>query len=277
MDPLLKASILRTLGFLLWASLSAWLFVIVEYTEKDDRQEKYQLLYSLYQFLASKYNMSLEEFNNISNIAYEALSEPKPQWTYDIVVSFVWQALTIVGYGWITPQTPTGQILCIFVSLLGIPITLLAFKSIGELIAKWVNTIVTKFEKKILKRLEPKHKKTKGAVILFSTMISLIALNGVLLKNQTDWTIVEGVYFWFITFTTIGFGDYVLGRPQRITKLSLNSSKYQESYESLNEEQTAFVIFLDFFFTFYVIFTLCIVSSVLNAIMAVVEERRCCP
>ena len=70
MDPLLKASILRTLGFLLWASLSAWLFVIVEYTEKDDREEKYQLLYSLYQFLASKYNMSLEEFNNISNIAY---------------------------------------------------------------------------------------------------------------------------------------------------------------------------------------------------------------
>lgn len=97
MDPLLKASILRTLGFLLWASLSAWLFVIVEYTEKDDREEKYQLLYSLYQFLASKYNMSLEEFNNISNIAYEALSEPKPQWTYDIAVSFVWQALTTVG------------------------------------------------------------------------------------------------------------------------------------------------------------------------------------
>lgn len=197
---------------------------------------------------------------------------PQIVWSLSFVCIFFYS-----GYGYITPQTPTGQILCIFVSLLGIPITLLAFKSIGELIAKWVNTIVTKLEKKILKRLEPKHKKTKGAVILFSTMISLIALNGVLLMNQTDWTIVEGVYFWFITFTTIGFGDYVLGRPQRITKLSLNSSKYQESYESLNEEQTALVIFLDFFFTFYVIFTLCIVSSVLNAIMAVIEERRCCP
>ena len=97
MDPLLKASILRTLGFLLWASFSAWLFVIVEYTEKDDREEKYQLLYSLYQSLASKYNMSLDEFNNISNIAYEALSEPKPQWTYVIAVNFVWQALTTIG------------------------------------------------------------------------------------------------------------------------------------------------------------------------------------
>ena len=182
------------------------------------------------------------------------------------------------GYGYITPQTPTGQILCIFVSLLGIPITLLAFKSIGELIAKWVNTIVTKIEKKILKRLEPKHMKIKGAVILFWTMILLITLTGVLLMYQTDWTIVEGVYFWFITFTTIGFGDYVVGRPQqRITKLSLNSSRYQESHESLNEEHTALAIFLNLFFTFYVIFTLCIVSSVLNAIMAVIEERRCHP
>ena len=168
--------------------------------------------------------------------------------------------------------------LCILVSLLGIPITLLAFKSIGELIAKWVNTIVTKFEKKVLKRLEPKHMKTKGAVILFSTMISLIALNSVWLMDQTDWTLVEGVYFWFTTFTTIGFGDYVVGHSQqRITMLSLNNSVYQESHESLNEEKTALGIFRDLFLTFYIIFTLCIVSSVLNAIMAVIEERRCRP
>ena len=97
MDPLLKASILRTLGFLLWASFSAWLFVIVEHTETDYREEKYQLLYSLYQFLASKYNMSLEEFNNISNIAYEVLSEPKPQWTYNNAAIFVFHALTTIG------------------------------------------------------------------------------------------------------------------------------------------------------------------------------------
>ncbi|KAJ7392344.1 hypothetical protein OS493_012003 [Desmophyllum pertusum] len=96
MDPLFKAALLRTLGFILWTSLSAWLFVVVEYTEKDDKEEKYQLLHSLYVFLASKYNMSIEEFNNVSNIAYEALSEPKPQWTYPAAVDFVFQALTTI-------------------------------------------------------------------------------------------------------------------------------------------------------------------------------------
>lgn len=97
MDPLFKAALLRTLGLVLWASLSAWLFVIVEHTDKDEREEKYQQLYSLYEFLASKYNMSIEEFNNISNIAHEALSEPKTQWTYDAAVDFVFQAVTTIG------------------------------------------------------------------------------------------------------------------------------------------------------------------------------------
>lgn len=97
MNPLLKAALLRTLGFLLWASLSAWLFVIVEYTETDNRDEKYQLLLSLYEFLASKYNMSIEEFNNISNIAYEALSEPKPRWSYSDAITFVFHAWTTIG------------------------------------------------------------------------------------------------------------------------------------------------------------------------------------
>ena len=53
MNLLVKAVLLRTLGFLLWVSLSAWLFVVVEYKEADEKEEKYQLLLSLYEFLAS--------------------------------------------------------------------------------------------------------------------------------------------------------------------------------------------------------------------------------
>ena len=105
MDPLFKAALLRTLGLLFWASLSAWLFVKVEHTEINDRDEKYQRLHSLYEFLASKYNMSVEEFNNISNMAYEALSEPKPQWTYSTASGFVVQALTTIGKEALNVQT----------------------------------------------------------------------------------------------------------------------------------------------------------------------------
>ena len=97
MDPLFKTALVRTFGFFLWTLFSAWLFSAVEYTQKDNGEEKHQLLLSLYDFMASEYNMTIEEFNNFSNLAHEALSEPKPQWTYSASVNFVLQALTTIG------------------------------------------------------------------------------------------------------------------------------------------------------------------------------------
>ncbi|KAL9984086.1 hypothetical protein ACROYT_G006345 [Oculina patagonica] len=262
----------------MWACLSAWFFVIVEHTDKDDRNEKFQLLRSVYQSLVSKYNISIEEFNNVSSIVFEALSEPKPQWTYSTACVFVFHTLTTIGYGWITPQTPAGQILCIFVSLLGIPLTLLAFKSVGELITKWVNAVVTKFEKKILKRSEPKQMMAKSAVILFAIMVSLIVVNGLFVKYHLNWSLVEGIYFWFITFTTIGFGDYVIRQPQRIKELTLNSSINEANKnDSSDAEEATSAVFVSLFCIFYYILALCTVSSVLNSIMAVIEERKCRP
>ncbi len=97
MDPLLKTVLLRSLAFLLWILFSAWLFSMVEYTDKDDVEEKYQLLLSLYDSMASKYNMTIDEFNNFSNLAHEALIDPKPQWSYSAAVDFVFQSLTTIG------------------------------------------------------------------------------------------------------------------------------------------------------------------------------------
>lgn len=97
MDPLFKTALFWTFSFVLWTSLSAWLFCIVEYTGKDDAEEKYKLLLSLYDSMASKYNMTIEEFKNFTNAAYEALSEPNPQWTYSIAFDFVFQAVTTIG------------------------------------------------------------------------------------------------------------------------------------------------------------------------------------
>lgn len=97
MDPLVKTTFFRFLGLFLWACLSAWLFVMVEYTEENDLEEKYQLFRSLYNHMASKCNITIEEFNNFSNVAYEALSEPKRQWNFDVAASFVFQAMTTIG------------------------------------------------------------------------------------------------------------------------------------------------------------------------------------
>ena len=128
-----------------------------------------------------------------------------------------------------------------------------------------VKAIVTKFEKKVLKRPKPKHVQTKSTVILFSLMIVSLFAGGTLQIFQ-NLSLREGVYFWFITCTTVGFGDYV---PQKMTKrirqLSSNSTETFEVEETIS---------IEMLFVIECVIGLCIVSSVLNSIMAAIEERN---
>ena len=105
MDPLIKATLLRTFAFLIWVFLSTWVFVLLEETEKDDREEKYELLRSLHHSMALKYNMSVEEVNNFSSVAYEALSEAKPSWSFVNAFDFVLQAVTTIGKVYVVKVT----------------------------------------------------------------------------------------------------------------------------------------------------------------------------
>lgn len=139
-------------------------------------------------------------------------------------------------------------------------------------------TFVTKFERKILKRPEPKKLQAKSALILFMMMLLLIVLSSLLLVYFLNWSFVTGAYFWFITFSTIGFGDYVPGLPQRIRQLTPNNFTHEDNDNKPSDgERTTFAIFEGLFLTFYLILGLCVVSSVLNSIMMALEEYKCRP
>ena len=97
MKLLFVKALVRTIAFITWTCFSAWLFVQVEHTENDFVDEKYQLLRSLYISMASKYNMTIDDFNNFSNIAHKALSAPDLQWTYLHSFDFVLQTVTTIG------------------------------------------------------------------------------------------------------------------------------------------------------------------------------------
>lgn len=173
--------------------------------------------------------------------------------------------------------------MCILVCLVGIPISMLSIKSVGEVFALWFMAIIQKFEKKVLKRQEPKALETKSAVILFSLMILFVFGNGLILVSLKGWTLLEGVYFWFVTLTTIGFGDYLMREPtQRITHLEMNGSVAHDA--DGENESLGFKIVMSFFSLIYLVLSLCLVSSVLNSVIAALENhnfqprcQRCIP
>jgi len=114
-----------------------------------------------------------------------------------------------LGYGHITPQTPLGQGITIIFCLFGIPITMLALKTTGELLATSIKYFVLKTETVILKRTEPKHVKKKTFFVATTLMLVLLISTGASAVYLENWTFIEGLYVWFTTFTTIGFGDFV--------------------------------------------------------------------
>ena len=156
---------------------------------------------------------------------------------------------------------------------------MLALKTVGELIVYGVNKVVKKFETKVLKKSEVRQLQTKTAVILFLLLVMLIMTASILLARTAGWTVTESVYCWFITYTTIGFGDYVAKDfPQSIQMLSSNGSRSHQGQEKrvFEIEETA-RIFLSILGLFYSIQGLCLVSSVLNSIMAAIEELNLRP
>ncbi|XP_074614647.1 two pore potassium channel protein sup-9-like [Acropora palmata] len=274
MDPLCKTYLIRVLAFLIFGAVVPWLFVLVEDSRENTIEAKYQVLESLHVSMISKYNMTIEEFINFSTSAHDVLSEADPRWGYFVALEFLLQAVTTVGYGNITPRTPVGQLLCIVVSLFGIPLTLLLIKSIGESNVKVINKIVVKFERKFLHRPQPENLQTKSAVILFFIMLFRMMTQGCILMYLEGWTFVEGIYFWFITYTTIGFGDYV---P---TEYHLDSRNVDIQQFFLNEtvnegnELHPGIIITEVVYTSIFLFDLCVVASVVNSIAAATEEWK---
>lgn len=118
------------------------------------------------------------------------------------------------GYGNITPQTPSGQIFTIAYAVGGIPLTVLALKSIGELVNIALRTINRPLHIKLhtiqcnessCDFLE-KGNLTINSVSLILTWIIASATSASLTPEQS---FISNAYSTFVTYSTVGFGDII--------------------------------------------------------------------
>ena len=99
--------------------------------------------------------------------------------------------------------------------MIGIPVTALMILGIAERLKKLAHYLV----KKTMPCLKD-HPKLEKAFKY--TLIQLMIINDNYRSNfgafghiscaEDDWSYGDAVYYCFITFTTIGFGDYVVGK-----------------------------------------------------------------
>lgn len=203
--------------FLLWffyLTLGVLVFRAVEHDGEEQREKtKQQQLVVIKDKITSAYNMSEAEFFNIvKQIEAASSSNGGPEWSYHESVSFVIQLVTTIGYGNITPVTNGGRVLCIVFAFFGIPINILFLQSVGKSLREVEKFLITEFEKRCLKRNEePKFLNEKCSLCAVVFFFTLLLFSAAVQQKIDEWTFLEGFYAYFITFTTVGFGDLIPG------------------------------------------------------------------
>lgn len=159
------------------------------------------------------------------------------------------------GYGHFAPRTLPGRLFCMVYALFGIPVTWLMLTSLGRKIVEYIGLSLQNRECKPETKLYNLFCLLVATLLAFFVMM-VIALVGMFAEN---WTFFEGMYFAFISLTTIGFGDYVPMHP------NFNPKDVERSSFSIS----LFVLFCFLLFSF----GLAVNTSVLLSIRKIMEDK----
>lgn len=117
----------------------------------------------------------------------------------------------MTGYGNKTPRSLTGQLFIIPFASIGIPLTVCMLNSIGQNICYFVELLVKLIEKKLRRKDTIEFLKVKLMFSVVFLLVLLLVVMAVASIFWEKWSFGKGIYVWFVTFTTIGFGDFIPG------------------------------------------------------------------
>ncbi|MBZ3870712.1 Potassium channel subfamily K member 9 [Sciurus carolinensis] len=159
--------------------------------------------------IRGKYNISSEDYRQLELVILQ--SEPHRagvQWKFAGSFYFAITVITTIGYGHAAPGTDAGKAFCMFYAVLGIPLTLVMFQSLGERMNTFVRYLLKRIKKCCGMRNTEVSMENMVTVGFFSCMGTL-CIGAAAFSQCEEWSFFHAYYYCFITLTTIGFGDYV--------------------------------------------------------------------
>lgn len=182
---------------------------VFDYFESSNEEKENGLLNKNITRFKLKYNMNDTEFN----ILWHRILEKKPyqaghQWRFIGSLYFCTVVITLIGYGHSTPRTIPGKCFCIIYTLIGIPIALIMFQSVGERL----NSLIAFVLGKLKRKLNLKNQDVGLFELITVEFVLTVTITGVasyIFMRNEGWSYFDAIYYCFITLTTIGFGDMV--------------------------------------------------------------------
>ncbi|XP_071490728.1 potassium channel, subfamily K, member 16-like [Diadema antillarum] len=152
-----------------------------------------------------------EGFNHSSKYGYQ-------HWDFIDSLFFCATVVSTIGYGRLAPSTQLGQSVCIIYALIGIPLSGLLVATIGQQLKNrreyvWKSllarvTCLTSARSSAGRRIASI---TALFIALTLFYVVLIIIPACMFYFIEGWDWLTSQYYAFISFTTIGFGDYVAG------------------------------------------------------------------
>lgn len=209
-----KGSLLTSV-IIFYLSIGAAIFQILEEPNWEAAVEEYKQQKAL---ILQKYQcLTKQDLDSIIEVVAKAAGQGVSitgenyfnNWTWQNALIFAATIITTIGYGNVAPKTVGGRVFCILFGLSGIPLCL-----------TWISELGTFFgsrAKRLSQVLLHKGLSVRKVQFICTTIFLLWGLLFHLLippfifMTVEQWTYLEGLYFCFITLTTVGFGDYVAG------------------------------------------------------------------
>uniref|UniRef100_A0A9J8DKP5 Potassium channel domain-containing protein n=2 Tax=Cyprinus carpio TaxID=7962 RepID=A0A9J8DKP5_CYPCA len=192
-----------------------------------------------------KWNRQLAEFVQDHRVSSEDLREllghyeeaiaagirmeaRRPRWDFSGAFYFVATVASTIGFGMAAPATLNGKIFLIFYGLIGCAATILFFNLFLERMITLITFLARRCRKQKSKRhivpnlnTQPEHgdeqedwKPSVYYVTLILATVAIVVNCGAsgLYSAMEDWSYLESMYFCFVAFSTMGFGDMVSGQ-----------------------------------------------------------------
>ncbi|RVE63652.1 hypothetical protein OJAV_G00138490 [Oryzias javanicus] len=160
----------------------------------------------------------------------------RPRWDFSGAFYFVGTVVSTIGFGMTTPATIAGKIFLIFYGLIGCAATILFFNLFLERIITMLAYIMRWCHERRLKcgalgamssreespgeedSLEGWKPSVYYVMLILGVASVVIACSAsTLYSSMEDWSYLDSLYFCFVAFSTIGFGDlqtlnWILGK-----------------------------------------------------------------
>lgn len=177
--------------------------------ESETEKRRWDVLDELEKMVIKKYNISEDDFRVMEAVVLK--TEPHKagkQWKFAGAFYYATTVLTTIGYGHSTPNTVGGKLFTMCYAIVGIPLGLVMFQSIGERLNKFSSVVIRNVKR--LLRCKDVQASEINLICVVTTLSSLTIAGGAAAFSRYEgWTYFDSVYYCFITLTTIGFGDMV--------------------------------------------------------------------